>query len=146
MLKEFIKKFTEVEIVKDFVTLKTEYFEIPQDLENIRKKINRQFVHAGKFLGVIKKEFIPSSWLLQEIAKFSENKIWLNEKGEWLFICGRDVMKKSVVKISDKLVENQLVLVLNQHDECLGYGYYSDKKIVIKNVFDLGDFLRRERH
>jgi ribosome biogenesis protein Nip4 len=44
------------------------------------------------------------------------------------------------------LVEGASFLVMLKED-CLGYGRVEKKeeKIILKNIFDIGDFLRRER-
>jgi len=46
--------------------------------------------------------------------------------------------------------KSDVTLVLNEFGECLGFGQIiddlnvSDGKVAIKNVLDVGDFLRRE--
>ena len=143
MLKEFIKKFTEEEFV-DYtrsVKISQEYYLPEQEIKELSKRTGRQPLFIGKFLGKEGKIFRPSLWLLQELSKKSDKKITLNKDEEWKFICGREVNGQwSVVCGVD---EEKDVLVVNSFGECLGYGILKNKKI--KNVFDIGDFLRRER-
>ena len=112
-----------------------------EDLKNL--KIDRETHSKGLFLGEDKKGFKPSLALLEMIAKDSKRKAFLNEKGAWMFICGRDVFGESIEKSS---VEEGLVLVQNDKDENLGYGKIWKKKgeLFIKNILDKGDYLRRE--
>jgi ribosome biogenesis protein Nip4 len=91
---------------------------------------------------------IPSIDFLQQIAKEARKHIILNEKAEWLFICGRDVFAKGITSHNNPET-GERVVILNQHKECLGYGDViaplDGKKVVIKRLFDIGDLLRRER-
>ncbi|PIN75322.1 hypothetical protein COV18_03985 [Candidatus Woesearchaeota archaeon CG10_big_fil_rev_8_21_14_0_10_37_12] len=106
-------------------------------------------VYAGRCIGHERKEGpIPSINELQWIGKNTKEKITIDEKGEWLFICGRDLFGKTIVK-HNKQEKNTIVAVLNKHQECIGYGkvignLYTNK-IAIQRIFDIGDLLRRER-
>ena len=75
------------------------------------------------------------------LAKTDAKKAWLNSKSAWLFVCKRPALAASITKNQAKAGE--LVLVMNEYDECIGYGLFDGKNI--KNYFDIGDFLRRER-
>ena len=62
-----------------------------------------------------------------------------------MFICRRDVFAKSIVKSEDA---SDFVLIMNEYGECLGFGQVIDlssKKVAIKRMYDVGDFLRREK-
>ena len=133
----------------------------------IKKKIDAQIVNRSYFI-VKDKQFlgknplytgeciahirgpvlIPSTDFLQKIGKEARKKVIINEKAEWLFICGRDIFAKGIVSHNDPGVKDRVV-ILNQHGECLGYGemtaQLTDKRVVIKRLFDIGDLLRRER-
>jgi len=91
---------------------------------------------------------IPSIDWLQEIGRAARRHVVVDSKGEWLFICGRDVFGKSIKSHNNPKL-NDFVVVLNEHKECLGYGVMSapieTKRVVIKRLFDIGDLLRRER-
>jgi len=141
MLKEFIKKFTDKEIVdfKLVKKLRTDYFILSAELIKASQKITRPFLYGGIYLGKEKKQFVPSLYLLQKLAEVSDKKVWLDEKNEWLFICKKDAKLQKVSKAK----ENEFVLVLNKNNECLGYGILGKERV--KNLFDIGDFLRREK-
>ena len=109
------------------------------------KELKRDVFAIGLPLGFQRKEFMPSLVLLDEIAKSTTQTVTVNEKAEWLFICGRDVFKEGVV--SSSAVHGQLVIVLNSRKECLGYGKMVNRnKILVESMLDRGDFLRRERN
>lgn len=145
---ELIKKFTDKEVL-DFskmIKVGDEFYLIEAGLRKIRDKVKSFPFFIGTYLG---KRDKPSIFLLQKLAQVAEKKVWVNEKGEWLFICGRDILGQSLTKKAEGIVKDDLVLVLNKHDECIGYGTFIDdtkpNKAAVQRMFDIGDFLRRER-
>jgi len=115
--------------------------------------LRKDFYYAGIYLGKTKDaKFFPSFGLLSMISKTNANRIVVDAKTAWLFVCGRDIFKTGVVQASGSRKKDAQVLVLNENDECLGFGkilHNLDKtktQVVIKNILDIGDFLRRERH
>ncbi len=141
MIQKFILKFTKEKIIdeKDLVKYGNEYFLIDKRFEVLKQKP----FYAGIFIGKNKGDnFIPSLWLLQELSNKIHKKIFVNEKGEWMFICSRDILKESITK-TENVKKGDYCLVVNQYNECLGYGIFEDNKV--KRIFDIGDFLRRER-
>jgi ribosome biogenesis protein Nip4 len=120
--------------------------------ENLKRLVSKDFFYAGTYLGKIKNgKFFPSFRLLSMIAERKANKIIVGKKTEWLFICGRDIFKQGIIKVIGSKRKGNYTLILNQHDECLGFGrilHTLDEEIggvVVKNVSDVGDFLRREK-
>ncbi|NLE04554.1 MAG: hypothetical protein GX638_07115 [Crenarchaeota archaeon] len=118
----------------------------------LRKMLHKDFFYAGLYLGKIKDDvFFPSFGLLKMIADIAENKVVLDRKGAWLFICGRDVFKKSIIRVCGDSQLGNLTLVVNEFGECLGFGQIIENLancgavVVVKNLVDVGDFLRRER-
>ncbi len=112
----------------------------------------RQFFFAGLYLGKTKKGvFFPSFNLLNLLVPSAQNKVVLDRKAAWLFICGRDVFRKGVLKTFGPKGKGTAVLVLNEFGECLGFGRLTggsgevEDGVAVRNVLDLGDFLRRER-
>jgi len=120
----------------------------------LKPLIRQDFFSAGVFLGKAKEgKFFPSFNLLGMLAKKEANRIILDRKAGWLFICGRDVLKKSIVRVQGPGRKDTNALVFNEFGECLGFGRIVEKlrdpavdnEIAVRNVLDIGDFLRRER-
>ncbi len=106
-----------------------------------------RLVYAGKLLGRTKGEFMPGAGLLLELGRMEgPHKVWVDERVGWLFACGRDVFAESVTKSDGDLAEGACFLVMMGGD-CLGYGRVEAQggRTILRNIFDVGDFLRRER-
>jgi ribosome biogenesis protein Nip4 len=123
----------------------------------LSKKLKQQapkgFFYAGAYLGAVKgASFFPSFLLLAMIAETKANKLIVDRKTAWLFICGRDIFKKGILK-ADNLKKGDITLIMNEHNECLGFGKMmlnlraeiDLNKTAVKNILDIGDFLRREK-
>lgn len=133
---------------------KNRYFLINPRLKDL---VAEDFFYAGIYLGKVKDGvFFPSFNLLSMIAERNEaNKIFVDDKTEWLFICGRDIFKQGITKVAGSRKKGDLALVLNQRGECLGFGKIlftidadekNNRKVIVKNIADIGDFLRREKY
>jgi ribosome biogenesis protein Nip4 len=125
------------------------YFLLNKELKSIARK---DFFYAGKYLGKMKKgTFFPSFNLLSMLAETEANKVVVNEKAAWLFICGRDIFGEGIDAVHGSRRKGDFTLVLNEFDECLGFGRIlhdlssKDANASVRNVSDIGDFLRRER-
>jgi ribosome biogenesis protein Nip4 len=144
---KLIQKFTKEKLIdlNKVVKLGREFYLVDPKLRTVHKKINKQAAYIGTFLGQNEK---PSLYLLDLLAKHSKKKVIVTKKGEWLFICKRDLFAKGIKDTEGNPQINDFVLIMNQDNECLGYGQMiaelSARKTVIKRIFDIGDFLRRE--
>ena len=121
--------------------------------EALQKVVRKDFYYAGTYLGKVKNgKFFPSFNLLAMLARGEANKVVVGKKAAWLFICGRDVFRKGVVVVRGSRKKGDHTLVLNEFGECLGFGKIigsldeaaKDSEVVVQNVSDIGDFLRRE--
>lgn len=128
---------------------KDRYFLLNEKLKHI---VGKDFFYAGTYLGESKSgQFFPSFISLKMIAEKKANKIVVSAKAAWLFICGRDIFKRGIVQVEGSKKKDAYTLVLNQHGECLGFGKIlcdlDDEKgrVALKNMSDIGDFLRREK-
>jgi ribosome biogenesis protein Nip4 len=145
-IDDFTKQFTDKKF--DHVKQGDGYFTASKDVERtaeaITKKMGQQPAAVGLPLGKEDRGFRPSLFLLEELSKISSNKIFINDKAEWLFLCGRDVFEESIVRDE---TTGDIFLVQNERDENLGYAERvgHGHKILLKNLMDRGDFLRRER-
>ena len=141
-LKEFLAQFGMPEKKADL--LNRSYFVI-----NDTQFLSKRPLYVGKCIAHIRgPALIPSVDLLQDIGRGARRHVVLDAKGEWLFICGRDVFAKSITSHTNPVV-GDMVAILNSHKECIGYGQMNapltEQRVVIKRLFDLGDLLRRER-
>ncbi|MCZ2807814.1 MAG: hypothetical protein O2V44_00510 [Candidatus Bathyarchaeota archaeon] len=121
--------------------------------ENLKHQSHQDFFYIGVYLGKLKgASFFPSFLLLAMIAESKANKVVVDKKTAWLFICGRDIFKQGILKVNGSR-KGDYTLILNEHNECLGFGKImrnlreeSDaNKVAVKNILDIGDFLRREK-
>ena len=116
----------------------------------LRKVTCSDFYYAGLYLGRVKNGvFFPSFNFLNMLVPIAANKVVLERKAAWLFICGRDVFRRGIVKFMGSQQKGAFTLVLNEFGECLGFGMVCAgveelAGVVLRNVLDLGDFLRRE--
>ncbi len=119
----------------------------------LKPLLEGDFFLAGTYLGKAKEgKFFPSFNLLSMLAKQQgSNRVVVDPKAAWLFICGRDILAKGVVKTYGATKRGTATLVLNGFGECLGFGTVmgafdpSNEGVVVRHVVDVGDFLRRER-
>ena len=62
--------------------------------------LQSDYYYAGLYLGKVKNGmFFPSFNLLNLLVSAAANKIVIDQKAAWLFICGRDVFRVGVVKV-----------------------------------------------
>lgn len=151
VIDEFVSKFDAYLSLKKSLIIenKNRYFLLN---ENLKGLVAENFFYAGAYLGKTKGgKFFPSFILLKMVANSKANKTFVDAKTAWLFICGRDIFKQGIVKVEGSKKKGAYTMVLNQYGECLGFGrilHDLDEeigKVAVKNVSDIGDFLRRER-
>jgi len=149
-MKDFIGQFSASISLDESLIVKKEnrYFLLN---EKLKKLVTKDFFYAGTYLGKIKNgKFFPSFNMLRMIAEKKANKVIVDKKTEWLFICGRDVFKQGIIKVMGSKRKGDYTLILNQHGECLGFGKIlrsldeGKEGVAVKNISDIGDFLRRE--
>jgi len=150
-IMDFVKQFhAKLSLEENRVVKKgNKYFLLD---EKLQKFIRDDFFYAGIYLGKIENgKFFPSVNLLKMIVEKAANKITVDKKTEWLFICGRDIFRQGIIRVNGSKKKGDYTLVLNVYGECLGFGQIKrslDEEgigVYVKNMFDIGDFLRRER-
>lgn len=147
MIDDFIKKFTAQSV--NYEKICSAYYLIPKELKDIKSFTGP--VMMGLYLGEDKKDkFLPSLALLTILAKTSEEKVYVKDIGEMDFVYGKDLRKRHILKFNGETKIGFLKLVMNKNDECLGYGKVIGEKnsdgVIVKNVLDIGDFIRREKN
>jgi ribosome biogenesis protein Nip4 len=126
--------------------MKQEWFLISKELVSFGKKVDKLPVYSGIYLGTKKNDyFVPSTLLLDMLAKSKHvKKVFVNDKAAWLFTKKKNVIDKSIINTTNNPEPGDWVLVMAPTQDCIGFGEYTDKNVV-RNLFDIGDFLRRER-
>ena len=150
-IKDFVSRFqTRISLDKSLLVKRRDRYFLLDD--SLKRLISKDFFYAGTYLGKTKRgKFFPSFNLLRMIAEEKANKVIVDKKTEWLFICGRDIFKQGITEVMGSKRKGDYTLILNQHGECLGFGRIlcnPDKAkdgVVIENISDIGDFLRREK-
>ena len=148
-LETFTSLFgTKITFNTEFTVEKNQRFYL---LSPLLKKVQGNFYYAGLYLGKVKNGvFFPSFNLLDLLLPVAANKVVVDRKTAWLFICGRDVFGSGVDKVMGSKRKGDATLVLNEFGECLGFGRLTGdlgaaERVAVKNVLDVGDFLRREK-
>ncbi|MBI4144968.1 hypothetical protein HY493_02075 [Candidatus Woesearchaeota archaeon] len=146
MIWTFIDRFTDEEFIRedDAYQLGDEWYLVPQQLFKLGKDLPRQPVFVGAFLGRKRNDYVvPGVALLDLLARSRKTKkVFVTDKAAWLFVCKKNVITASITKTENDPQPGDWVLVM-LNDECLGFGEF--QKDDVKNMFDIGDFLRRER-
>ncbi len=150
--ESFIRRFTKAKLeAAKLVTIDDKLFSVQENIIPFLKR--RPFpVYAGELMAELK-PFRPSLSLLQRLGTISEKAVVVNKRGEWFWICGRDLWAPSIVEIKGKLGKGDLVTVLNNEKECLGYGlviaekkaHFKSNRRVIENKLDIGWWLRKKQ-
>jgi ribosome biogenesis protein Nip4 len=141
-MKKFIKQFTNKDIFKEenLVEINKRVYLVRPSTKKI---MNKTTMYADTYLGRKGTHyFIPSVFLLNEVKKHTKHRVVVTKKGEWLFTCGRNLWRNNIHSSS---IKEGVALVFNQDDECLGFGRLQQGKVALNVLFDIGDFLRRER-
>lgn len=149
-LQSFAKRFTGKDIpeIEASLLIEGKFSLLSDELKKTMRGISKKPFAAGLLLGEMKgSRFFPSTDLIDVIAKHTDKKVIVNRKSAWLFLCGRDVFGEGIVKLS---ANSGFVIAENELGEALGYGEVIETaprkgRIAVKNLFDKGVFLRRER-
>ena len=93
---------------------------------------------------IVNGQFQVSLNLLEKIEKYTSEKIIVGEKQAFLFSCKRDIFK------SDEITDNttkDLIIIKDEEERILGLGKKVKEKgkIMYTPVFDIGEYLRREK-
>ena len=79
----------------------------------------------GLFFGeIIKDEFQLSISILHRLAPLTTSHIIISGIGAEAFTYGKSILRESVREVSEGLKKGQQIVVLNEHQECLGFSNY----------------------
>lgn len=152
-IEDFARLFgAKLNLEKGLVVKKNDkFFLLSPSLERLARKCG-DWLFAGTYLGRVENgRFFPSFSLLSMIADQAQNRVVVDDKAAWLFVCGRDIFKEGILEVHGSKNKGVYTLVFSRHGECLGSGRIvrdlekAESGVVIKNILDVGDFLRRER-
>ena len=144
LIKEELSKYTNKDFVKEFeyenlVILEGKWLTVCYTNKQTIKNLNKfqDIFSAGNVFGEITRKFRLS---LEGFTLISPNIInnyaIINEKGEMLFLYGRDIFKESIIEVKG----SGRIAVFNKNREFLGIGFWDSK--MIKNIKDKGWYLR----
>ena len=139
-IEDFCKKF-ELPAPAHTV-LQKEYYEEDAVLKKIAGSIKGLIpLSIGSMLGKKGDQFKPSPRLLEYLKEKGAPCAELDEKTSYLFLCGRDVLEA-------QNAPKGVIILTDEQGRILGYGKKLRDKFsgrpIIKNMWDKGDFLRRE--
>lgn len=145
--ESFISKFAGIAI--EYIRLGNKYFLADASLTELATKLNTKAESIGLYLGKEKDDkFMPSLALLEILAKVSDETVIVNNIGELDFLYKKDIKKRHIKAFTGGTKAGFLKLVINEHNECIGYGKISkdldSEAPELANMLDRGDFLRRE--
>jgi len=136
-MKHFVETFTNQEL-ENTIQIGDRFFMLNRRLEETMKNNNLQPEYVGAYLGYTKNDkFVPSFILLSIIAKITERVTVINKKQEWLFTNNKDLNTKGKTGVKEGFV-----IVTNSWKEVLGLGEIKGNRL--RNLADVGDFMRRE--
>lgn len=142
LLKSFLKDIGSKYVPENIININNKRFiSVPELPFSVPEQI-----YVGFYLGQNKNRFEPSSLLLQKLSKEEEtHKVYVDRSTAWLFVVGKDVFHENIIDFTRGVSLGGYCLVMFK-DQCVGYGRYetSHNRKVVKNIFDIGDFLRRE--
>lgn len=148
IIKEFISRFTDSDVLQDTkINVQNGiYSYIPNQITEFISSAKEAPTSIGLPLGRYRDGvFKATPHLLERIVPHTSQKIQLNAKATWLFVCGRDVFKENV--ITDKGRTQELRIVLDENKEVIGLTKPASQKgkTFYKNITDVGERLRREQ-
>jgi ribosome biogenesis protein Nip4 len=152
-MSQAILKFLAAFPVKiNYIRTGQHFYSFSEEFNQFRESIKKVAWYRGERIGTGKKgTFRPSPRLLELAGRLDGVPyLSLNTKGSWLYLCGRDVMVQSITGKSGDTSLGNLVLIKNEYGETIGYARIfgnsqKDKRMIARNLFDLGNYLRRER-
>lgn len=130
-----------------------ELYMCTRDAWDLRKVLSPQ--HLGVKVGEIGSRRLRLSIEGAYFFVKSRKRVFVSDRGEMLFLYGRDVFASSVTDVDSDVMENDVVFVVNRYGDVLGIGRSrfdalrileaEDDRVVVENLVDRGEYLRKER-
>ncbi len=158
VIKKALASFGSFDFLEEFSIYikegeRKEVYAVSKDLEQFIGKLNE--VAFGIKIGEVGKRFrftVEGAFFL---VKRNKKKVYVNEKGEMLFLYGRDIFRESIVDVTDDVRENDIVFVCNKKGDIIGIGKarfgrdrifdVEEGRVVVENLVDRGEYIRKEK-
>ena len=129
---------------------KEKIYLLSKELYNVYKKMKKHPYSIGFFFAEISDVVRFSFGVADKYAKLRKKTIVVAKFGEEKFLYKRNLMKKHVAKFTEDINEGDLVVVVNQKGDVLGFGkaLFSARSIskkqgaLVKNISDKGFFVK----
>ncbi|MCS7130954.1 MAG: hypothetical protein NZ872_06000 [Archaeoglobaceae archaeon] len=155
VLKKALKFFNSFDSLRNFklIAKNKELYAVSEELYDFLRQRKVDCI-AGIKVGEVGKRLRltleGAFWLMKNENK----KVWVNERGEMLFLYGRDIFSGSIIEVGE-FEENEVVFVCNHYGDILGIGRsrfsakeikrLPENRVVVENLVDRGAYLRHEK-
>lgn len=150
-LKQFFETLPE-QLLENTVVYGRRVFHDPKGSKEWCEQNNITPHSFGLYLGEHRRGFEPSPYAIERASRYAkpEQKVILDEKGAWLFLCDRDSFGKAIQQGDPK--RGSRVFVYDANKNILGYGVWlvdvlgrrEQNKPVLANKLDMGARIRRK--
>jgi len=131
-------------------TNKEKIYLLSKEVYNVYKKMKKQPYSVGFFFAEISDVVRFSLGVADKYTKLRKKTVVVTKFGEEKFLYKRNLMKKHIVKFTDDIKEGDMVVVVNQKGDALGFGkaLFSAKDVsrksgaLVKNISDKGFFVK----
>ena len=153
-LNNIVPGIANLMIGKRIISVKTDkekVYIVSEDVFQVFRQMKKHPYSIGFFFVEIKEEEVKFSLgTAEKYAKLKRKTIIASKYGEEKFLYNRNLMKKHVVSCTEDIVEGDMVVVVNQQGDALGFGraLFSAKDIakkegaLVKNLSDKGFFVK----
>ena len=158
ILKKALRFFKSADLLReyDFVIItrggKKEVYMVPEVVRKLMVSYDLQPYIPGVKIGELGRRLritLEGGEILSK--RYGGKRVLVSERGEMLFLYGRDLFGSSVIECSDDIEENDLVFVFSDTGY-LGLGKarvdsrrMKEDRIVVDNLVDKGEYLRKVR-
>lgn len=153
-LNKILPGIANLMVGKKVISVKTEkekVYLVSEEVFQVFKQMKKHPYSLGFFFAEIKDEEVKFSLgAAEKYAKLKRKTIVASKYGEEKFLYNRNLMKKHVVSCTEDVEEGDMVVVVNQSGEALGFGraLFSAKDRIkkegalVKNLSDKGFFVK----
>ena len=152
-LNKILPKVTKLFYGYNIIVSKTDkekIYLVSDELYSTFKKMKKRPYSLGFFFAEISDEVKFSFGVADKYEKFKKRQVVVSRFGEEKFLYKRNLMKKHIVKYTADIKEGNLVVVINQRGDALGFGKalfscgeeFKKEGALVKNISDKGFFVK----